>query len=97
MGSGPGGNHPGQVTGDDDIGVGAADASLGPFAEGVQTAGAHDTVPATETQLTKAAMRLLGLSPLPDSFHAFPAGFLIHGQGIGLNGDLFGRDQSGLP
>ena len=42
MGGGPGGNHPGQVAGHDDVGVGAADAPLGSFAEGIETAGTHD-------------------------------------------------------
>ena len=47
-------------------------------------------IAAAEAQLTKAAVRLLGLGPLPDGFHAFLAGFLVHGQGVGLNGDFIG-------
>jgi hypothetical protein len=43
---------------------------------------------ATKAELTKAAMRFLSLGPLPDGLDAFLAGFIIHGESIGLNGAL---------
>jgi hypothetical protein len=92
MRGGTGGNHPGQITGDDNIGIGAADAALGSFTKRIQAAWSHDADTATETQLAKTAMRFLGLGPVPDGLDALLPGFFVHGHGVGLNGNLIDGD-----
>ena len=67
MGGRPPCDHADQVTGHDDIGGGAADASLGSLIlEGADPAGAHVAVAATDSQFPKPALGKHFLIALPD-------------------------------
>ena len=88
MGGRPGGDHPGQVAGHDDIGIGAANALLGAFPEGVDPAGPHDAVAAGEPQFAIAAGRLLFQVAVPDRLDVVLGRLLQHKLGIFTDGKI---------
>jgi hypothetical protein len=65
----PGGNHAAQVPGHDDIGICPADPGLGPLAERVHPAGAHDADPAGQPHVAETALGLLGVVTVPHGLH----------------------------
>ena len=84
-----GGHHPGQVAGDDNVGVCAADPFLRPVAKGVNPARPHDTDAAACAQVTVTALGLLFFQPIPDRFDAFAPGHFQHDLGIAVDGSFF--------
>ncbi len=65
VGRGARGDRPKEIPGGDRLGVHAADAGLGRIAEGVDLAGAHRTVPATDTHDPVPALGGLLIEPVP--------------------------------
>jgi hypothetical protein len=68
MGGGTGSNHPAKITGDDDIGICAADAGLGTFTKRIYPARSHHADAARKPHIAETALGLLGLVSFPDSF-----------------------------
>ena len=62
-----------EIARDDDVGIRAAHAFLGPFAERVHTARPHRAIAATDAHGAIAALRLLRRQAVPDRFDAFLA------------------------
>src|SRR3972149_1657568 len=65
VGRGSGGDRSTEIAGDDQVGVGAADALLWSLAEGIDPAWAHRAVPAGHTECAISALWLLGGEPVP--------------------------------
>lgn len=75
---GPGGDAAPQVARDHRIGACPAHALLRTLAEGVDAAGTHGAVAAGQPELAVAALRFLGVQPVPDGLDALVAGTRDH-------------------
>ena len=78
VGGRPGGDHSGEIPGDDHLGGRAADSFLRLFSGRVDAAWPHVAGAAAESPLPESAVGLLLLSPVPDRFDAQCFGPLEH-------------------
>ena len=92
------GHHPPQVSGDDDIGVGAADPLLGAFPEGVHPAGPHVADAAAQPHFTVSALGRLSLVAVPHGFDPVLLGLFQHQPSVLGDGPVFSiPEHIGLP
>jgi hypothetical protein len=70
VGGCPGGDHAQQVTSDDYVCASSTNALAGTFSKRIDAAGAHVAVSAAQSQLSKAALRLLFFIAVPGSLQA---------------------------
>jgi hypothetical protein len=75
MGSGTGRNHAAEVSGHDDIRIGATHSSLGALPKRIHATGPHVADPTTQPHIAEAALRLLRLVTIPHGLNIIPMGF----------------------
>ncbi|OPY05775.1 MAG: hypothetical protein A4E66_02371 [Syntrophus sp. PtaB.Bin001] len=89
MGSRPGRNHSGQISGYYDIGICAANSRLRSFTEGIDAAWPHGADAAGYAQFAISALRFLPFKPVPCRLDAVFPGLFQHYLRIFANGKLF--------